>query len=200
MTQQVSAYRTKIKASFEVIAHGQSRYSTVDQRLPQRPNVVDPEKDHHHNLCRLSTDHAIAFPPSEHAFNLVLEHLAKRPLSRPLHTPGHHPGSCDHHPFRPTSVTLKMGKHEAVDLLVHGQDTATPHATAFVTTPPRFRISPPESVDKYQTCQGHSHRPLCLLLLLLITSFPQFLTYPLLNIFHSLPNTFHSSPNIFHSS
>ena len=88
-----------------------------------------------------------------------------------------------------------MGKHEAVDLLVHSQDTATPPATAFVTTPSRFRISPPESVDKDQTCQGHSHRPLCLLSSSSHRVLSQILTYPLLNIFHSLPYIFHSLPS-----
>ena len=82
-----------------------------------------------------------------------------------------------------------MGKHEAVDLLVHDQDTATPPATAFVTTPPLYRISPPESVDKDHTCQGHSHRPLCLLSSSSHHVLSQILTYPLLKIFHSLPNT-----------
>ena len=41
-----------------------------------------------------------------------------------------------------------MGKHEAVDLLVHGSDTATPPATAFVTSPPRFRF---HHLQKVQT-------------------------------------------------
>ena len=47
-------------------------------------------------------------------------------------------------------------------MVVHGQDTTVPPATVFLTTPPRFRISPPESVGKKQTCQGQSHRPLSL--------------------------------------
>ena len=91
----------------------------------------------YHNLRRLSTDHAVAFPPSEHAFNLILEHLAKRPVSRSLYTPGLHSGSLDHHPFRPA---CPQSRHC--------------HATCdrFRDHPPRFRISPPECVDKDQIC------------------------------------------------
>ena len=90
----------------------------------------------------------IAFPPSQHAFILFFHLLAKRPLPRPLYTLSLHRGSLDHHPFRPASVTLNMGKHESVDLLGHSQDTAIPPATAFVTTPPCFRSHPsPESVN-----------------------------------------------------
>ena len=66
----------------------------------------------------------------------------------PCTPPGPHPSSLDHHPFRPTSITLKMGKHEAVDLLVPGSNTATPPATAFVTSPPRFRF---HHLQKVQT-------------------------------------------------
>ena len=108
-----------------------------------------------------------------------------------------------HQPFRPTSVTLKMGKHEAVDLLVHSQDTATPPTTAFVTTPSGFRILPtPESADTEQSRQGQSHRPLCSLSSLFsshisshifaLFSYLCFLSMPTLalfpySIFHSLP-------------
>ena len=70
------------------------------------------------------------------------------PCLDPCTPPGPHPVSLDHHPFRPASVTMKIGKHEAVDLLVHGSDTATPPATAFVTSPPRFRF---HHLQKVQT-------------------------------------------------
>ena len=101
------------------------------------------------------------------AFNLLLEHLAKRPLFRPLYTPGPHAGSFDHHPFQLKSVTLKLGKHEAVDLFIDSQDTATPPATAFVTSPPRFRfhhlqkVQTPSTAVRVKAIAHFAYSPLC---------------------------------------
>ena len=89
------------------------------------------------------------------------------PCPDPCTHSGPHPCTLDHHFFRPASVTLKMGKHEAVDLLVHSQNPATPPATAFVTSPPRFRfhhlqkVQTPSTAVRVRAIAHFACSPLC---------------------------------------